>query len=70
MPHGFVVDPPSESFDAKKIVMNGCEDVQLACDARSNLRREAVFHAVYIPPDNKDSMNVEGKSWLKQIRDV
>ncbi|EFN79674.1 ankyrin repeat and LEM domain-containing protein 2 [Harpegnathos saltator] len=39
--------------------MDECESAQPACDTHSNLTKEAVFHAVYIPQDNKDSVNVE-----------
>ncbi|XP_014475700.1 PREDICTED: ankyrin repeat and LEM domain-containing protein 2 isoform X2 [Dinoponera quadriceps] len=60
VPHGSAVDPLDDHFDAEKIAMDGCEDAQPACDTRSNLPKEAIFHAVYVPPDNnKDSANVE-----------
>lgn len=61
----FTVDTLNENFEAKKIVMDECENAQTACDTRSNLPEETVFHAVYIPQDNKDSMNIEGKNYLK-----
>lgn len=62
--HGFTVDPLNKNFDAKEFVMNECENAQPVSDTRSNLPKEAVFHAVYIPQDNnEDSVNIEGKNF-------
>lgn len=62
--HRFIVDPLTKDFDAKKIVMDECENAQSTCDTNSNPPKETVFHAIYIPQD-KDSVNVEGKNYLK-----
>jgi hypothetical protein len=53
----------NENFGKEAIAMNENTETQSAGDAHSNLSRETVFYAVYIPQDSTNE-NGEGKMLL------